>query len=258
MPLSTQEVHPRSLEPAYRKELSKLAADNAVSRLWAKDVTLWPHPPALKKRDTSLLNWLDLPQRMSEYMPRVVASAQVLEKSGFETLVFVGMGASNLAADAVSRMAVTTRGQRFIVFDSIDPRSIQKLSSTLDWATTLFVFASKSGKLMEMHGLLLYFLDKLKAAGIAQPGHHFVAVTDENSYLAQLGKEYRFHDIFLDPPGITGRFSSLIHFDLLLSAIGRVPPDVLSARSVAMQAACGSSVPPYRSGFNVNESIISD
>jgi len=246
LPLSTQEVHPRSLERAYREELSKLVADNAVSRLWAKDVTLWPNPHGTKKRDASLLNWLDLPQRMSEYMPRVVAGAQVLEKSGFETLVFVGMGASNLAAEAISRMAVNTRGRRFLVFDSIDPRAIQKLSSTLDWPTTLFVFASKSGKLIEMHALLLYFLDKLKAAGIAQPGRHFVAVTDGNSYLAQLGKEYRFHDVFLDPPGIGGRFSSLIHFDLLLSAIGRVPPDVLSARSMAMQAACGSSVAPEK------------
>jgi glucose-6-phosphate isomerase len=244
LPLSQQEIHPRSLEHAYQRELSNFIADKAIARLWAKDLTLWPEPAASKKTGVANLNWLDLPQQMHEYMLRVMARADALEKQGFETLVFVGMGASNLAADTIQRVSAAKRWRRFFVLDSIDPDSIGRLDSTLDLPTTLFVFATKSGKLIETHALLLHFLGRLRELGIAQPGHHFIAVTEKGSYLSKIATEYRFHDAFFDPPGIGGRFSSLIHFDLLLSAIGRSDPGLLSASGIAMQKACGAASAP--------------
>jgi len=45
--------------------------------------------------------------------------------------------------------------------------------------------------------------------GIHSPAHHFITLTEENSYLGQLAGEYDFLDSFLDPPGIHGRYSSL-------------------------------------------------
>ena len=243
MPLSIQEIHPRSLESSYRRELSEFVNEKAVERLWSKDMTLWL-PAEAAGRYSANLNWLDLPQRMAEYMPQVVAHAQQLETLGFETVVLVGMGGSNLAADTISRMSAATRPRRFIVLDSIDPSALRKLEAQLNWNTTLFVFVSKSGTVIEMHALLLYFLEKLRGHGFGQPGRHFIAVTEANSYLAQLAAEYRFFAVFLDPPRISGRFSSLIHFGLLLSGIGRVPPEVLSERAIAMQRACASDVEP--------------
>jgi len=244
LPLSQQEIHPRSLERAYQREISSFIADRAIARLWAKDLTLWPEPAASKKMDIANLNWLDLPQQMHEYMLRVMARADALEKQGFETLVFVGMGASNLAADTIQRVSAAKRWRRFFVQDSIDPDSIAKLGSTLDLPATLFVFATKSGKLIETHALLLHFLGRLRELGIAQPGRHFIAVTEKGSYLSKIATEYRFHDAFFDPPGIGGRFSSLIHFDLLLSAIGRSDPGLLSASGIAMQKSCGAGSAP--------------
>jgi transaldolase/glucose-6-phosphate isomerase len=244
LPLSQQEIHPRSLERAYQREISSFIADRAIARLWAKDLTLWPEPAASKKMDIGNLNWLDLPQQMHEYMLRVMARADALEKQGFETLVFVGMGASNLAADTIQRVSAAKRWRRFFVQDSIDPDSIAKLDSTLDLPATLFVFATKSGKLIETHALLLHFLGRLRELGIAQPGRHFIAVTEKGSYLSKIATEYRFHDAFFDPPGIGGRFSSLIHFDLLLSAIGRSDPGLLSASGIAMQKSCGAGSAP--------------
>src|SRR5262245_41713927 len=101
LPLSTQEIHPRILEASYRRELAELVKENAMTRLWAKDLTLWPQPDTAS-RNPAILNWLDLPQRMRDYMPQVVARAQQLETLGFQTLVFVGMGSSNLAAEAIA------------------------------------------------------------------------------------------------------------------------------------------------------------
>lgn len=244
MPLSTQEVHARSLERAYQLEISNFIAQNSIARLWAKDLTLWPAPATLQKTKIANLNWLDLPQQMHGYMLQVIARTEALEKHGFETLVFVGMGASNLVADTIQRMSVAKRGRRFFVLDSIDPAAIQKLDGVLDLRTTLFVFATKSGKLIETHALLLHFLDMLRGVGITNPGGHFIAVTEKNSYLARLAVQYRFREVFHDPPGIQGRFSSLIHFGLLLSAVGQIDPAILSSRGIAMQNACGPQSAP--------------
>ncbi len=60
-----------------------------------------------------------------------------------------------------------------------------------------------------------------KRMGIHSPAHHFITRTEENSYLGQLAGEYDFLDSFLDPPGIHGRYSSLIHFNFFsLRSVG--------------------------------------
>src|SRR5207302_768571 len=109
---------------------------------------------------------------------------------------------------------------RTFLLDTIDPDSLRAFDEMLHFDTTLFVFANKSGKPIEAHSLLLYFLERLKMMGIHSPAHHFITRTEENSYLGQLAGEYDFLDSFLDPPGIHGRYSSL--------ALGR-PPKYCSA-----------------------------
>jgi len=87
--------------------------------------------------------------------------------------------------------------------------------------------------------LLLYFLDKLKRTGVEDPGSHFIAVTEENSYLAVVAKQYHFRDIFFDPPGISGRYSSVIHFGLLFSTICGIDPSAIFSSVSLMRDACG-------------------
>jgi glucose-6-phosphate isomerase len=65
-----------------------------------------------------------------------------------------------------------------------------------------------------------------------------VAVTEEGSYLSELATNYDFLGTFLDPPGIKGRYSSLIHFGLLLSAIWRSDPQELVSRAMATRELC--------------------
>jgi len=113
----------------------------------------------------------------------------------------------------------------------------------LHFDTTLFVFANKSGKPIETHSLLLYFLERLKMMGIHSQAHYFITLAEENSYLGQLAGEYDFLDSFLDPPGIHGRYSSLIHFNFILAALCRLDPSDLLARTQSMRDACGPSAP---------------
>ncbi len=71
----------------------------------------------------------------------------------------------------------------------------------------------------------------LKMMGIHSPAHHFITLAEENSYLGQLPVEYDFLDSFLDPLGIHGRYSSLIHFNFFLAVLGWIQVTCSHARN---------------------------
>jgi transaldolase / glucose-6-phosphate isomerase len=236
--LPTHTISAGALEEEWRRELRQLASAGTVKRLWAKDVSLWPHTTGQKRLITNNLNWLDLPDQIGPYMMRAAALAATAEREGFRDLVFIAMGDSNLAAETVAQSSAPQRPQRFFLLDSSDPATIRRVSDQLDLDRTLFVFASKSGKRIETHALLLYFLNRLRAHKAAEPGRCIVAVTEEGSYLSELAKNYDFLGTFLDPPGIKGRYSSLIHFGLLLSAVWRLDPQELVTRAKTTRELC--------------------
>ena len=243
MPLPTQAIFTGLLESAYRRELQNLFSKNVLAQLWAKDTSLWPAEDYQAESMESNLGWLDLPEQLGPLLSRVAARAAKIEPAGFEDVVFVTMGVSSLAAESILRLPAARLGKRTFLLDTIDPDSVRAFDEMLHFDTTLFVFANKSGKLIETHSLLLYFLERLKMMGIHSPAHHFITLTEENSFLGQLAVEYDFLDSFLDPPGIHGRYSSLIHFNFFLAALCRLDPSGLLARTQSMRDACGPSTP---------------
>lgn len=238
MSLPRQAVHPGTLEKAYRREVEYLATGNIVRRLWAKDPSLWPADDAHLKSLSANLGWLDLPERLGPYMTKVAEFATALESEGFEDVVFVSFGDSSLAAETVSQLSLPKRWKRLFVLDSTDPATVRALDKELNLERTLFIFASKSGKRIENQALLLYFLEQFRLRGIEEPGRHFVAVTQEHAYLAEIAKAYKFRAIFFDPPGISGRYSALIHFGLLLSGLCRLTPASLLFSAASMNEVC--------------------
>ena len=215
-----------------------------LKRLWAKDVSLWQADERQKQDISANLSWLDLPQQMGPYMARAAELVGVTQREGFQDVVFVAIGDSNLAAETVAHASSEKRWRRVFLLDSIDPAAIRAIDEKLDFEVTLFVFANKSGKRIENHALLLYFLDRLKAHGSSEPGRCFIAVTEESSYLASNARSYGFLGTFWDPPGIKGRYSSLIHFGLLLSALWRFDPADLVSRAAATRDLCRQSAAP--------------
>jgi transaldolase / glucose-6-phosphate isomerase len=240
--LPSHTISAETLQEAWRREMQELSSAGTVRRLWTKDETLWPYGKGEKRLITDNLNWLDLPDQIGPYMMRAAALAATTEREGFRDVVFIAMGDSNLAAETVAQSVSQTvspqRLQRFFLLDSTDPAAIQRVSDQVDLDRTVFVFASKSGKRIETHALLLYFLNRLRMHKMAEPGRRFVAVTEDGSYLSELATNYDFLGIFLDPPGIKGRYSSLIHFGLLLSAVWRLDPQELVMRAKAMRELC--------------------
>ncbi len=143
------------------------------------------------------LAWLDLPELIGPYMARVRELVTVTRREGFQDVVFIAMGDSNLAAETLLQTAAEKRYRRVFLLDSADPTAIRAVDEQLDFAATLFVIASKSGKRIETHAPLLYFLDRLKVQKVGEPARCFIAVTEEDSYLSELANNYGFLGIFL-------------------------------------------------------------
>jgi transaldolase / glucose-6-phosphate isomerase len=231
-------VFPGSLQDSYQRELQNLLASNAVRRLWARDVNLWPADEDQVKFVNANLSWLDLPEIIGPYMAQVADLANQLESEGFEDAVFVALSDFSFAAESIAQLSIPRRYKQLFILDTIDPAALHAVQQNLNLERTIFIFASKSGKRIEGHTLLLYFLDLLKAKGLKTPGRHLIALTEENAYLAQIAKEYEFRGIFFDPPGIRGRYSGLLHFGLVLSGLCRIPPASLLFSAASMMEIC--------------------
>ena len=196
MSLPKQTLLPGSLDQAYRRELNHLVEREMLQRRWSKDSSLWPADELQEYFLRANLGWLDLPQLVGPYMARVEDLVTATQHGGLQDAVFVAMGGSNLAASAIAHASGEKRWRRVFLLETIDPAAIRAIDQKLDLGVTFFVFANKSGKRIENHALLLYFLDRLKALGRSDPGRCFIAVTEENSYLASHAKSYGFAERF--------------------------------------------------------------
>jgi hypothetical protein len=232
-------IMPGLLRLAYKYELERLREDDALSRLWSKDTSLWPVDKPRGGSHQPQLDWLDLPGDLLGYAQRAARTAEEIDQE-FDDVVFVALGSSNLAAELVSSMALFAYGKRFLILDSIHPSDIRTIESVVEPARTLFLLVSKTGKLIETHVLFLYFLERLKSAGISRPGQQFIGVTEEDSYLRDLSGQYQFRKLFVDPPGFPSRFSGVIHFTLLLSALCKQNPESIIEHARAMRQSCMS------------------
>jgi hypothetical protein len=242
MPIPVQTVFPGMLAKDWHEQMHRFAEEHTVERLWNQDSSLWPveehELPAVK----SNLCWLNLPDQIGPYLSKAIESAHALQKDGLDHVVFVSMGGSNLAGAAVLDLRDASASQQMFLLDTTDSAAIRDAEAKLPLEKTVFVFSNKSGKRLETHCLLLYFLDKFKAAGTEFPGKHFIALTEPGSYLASLAGDYRFRDVFFDPPGIIGRYSGLIHFSLFLTAVLKVEPARLLETITAIRDACRAAV----------------
>ena len=232
-------VLPGALKLAYEYELDRFRQTNTLRRFWSKDSNLWPGEKARGAKGVHKLDWLELPEGLEGYARR---AARVAEGVGdeFADVVFIALGSSNLAAEIVPSLGLFAYGKRFFILDSVHPEDIRRIEEIVNLQRTLFLMASKTGKLIETHGLFLHFLERLKALGSPYPGRNFVAVTEEDSYLRDLAGEYHFRNILLDPAGYPDRFSGVIHFTLLLSGLRKREPEALLAKARAMRAMCES------------------
>ncbi len=225
-----------TLATAFERRLSAWREADAVSRLWAKDRTLWSPQPVPELTDR--LGWLHLPASSRLELPRLVKLAGEVREEGVRRVVLAGMGGSSLAPELFQHTFGNREGcPDLVVLDTTHPDGVAELLAHLDLARTLVLVSSKSGSTIEMLSLFAILWERM-AAAVAEPGGRFVAITDPGTSLQRLAQERGFRGIFNGVADVGGRFSALSVFGLVPAALIGVDVERLLASAEAMAAAC--------------------
>jgi hypothetical protein len=142
------------------------------------------------------------------------------------------------------------------VLDTTDPAAIRAVDAAIDPGASLFLVASKSGGTVETLSHMAHYWEVVNGAGIAEPGAHFVAITDPATSLAATARERGFRRVFENPPDIGGRYSALSYFGLVPAALIGVDLGSFLGRAAAMLAQCGASTHPALNGGLVLGSVM--
>ncbi len=243
--LNRQELHIGKYQRRVNRRLSEWQEEQCSSRLWKKDPTLWAgaDEPELADR----LGWLELPHIMEKQAGELPAFAEKVKGDGIRHVVLLGMGGSSLAPEVFQGTFGNAPGYPELrVLDSTHPAAVKSIEAQIDPVHTLFLVSSKSGTTTETNSFFYYFWHKLSGV-TAQPGTHFVAITDPGTALEKLAGERKFRATFRAPEEVGGRYSALTVFGLVPAALIGVDIGAILARARRMSEACGSTVPESKS-----------
>ncbi len=220
-------------------------AGEIVERIWNRDPDLWKpgdadHAAVIRNR----LGWLDSPVAMRGHVAELTAFSAEVREAGFTAAVLLGMGGSSLCPEVLRTSFGRAAGFPVLhVLDTTDPQAVAALQQRLDLHHTLFIVASKSGTTLETLSHLARFWEAVSAAGVAEPGLSFVAITDPGSPLVATGAERKFRRVFENPADIGGRYSALSFFGLVPAAVMGLDVALLLDRAMAMRASCSVGTP---------------
>jgi transaldolase/glucose-6-phosphate isomerase len=187
--------------------LRRLRMDKAVTRLWARDATLFSDDPEVQAVDAERFGWLGLSARAAADAVALGPLAGELVASGITDIVLLGMGGSSLAPLVMSRILgpLSGPGLRLHVLDTTSPTAVAAIESSLLPGNTLVIVASKSGGTIEPLSLYSVFRTWIDATHGDEAGAHFIAITDPGSPLEKLAGEQGFSAIFRAPTDVGGR-----------------------------------------------------
>ncbi|MEO9171329.1 MAG: bifunctional transaldolase/phosoglucose isomerase, partial [Candidatus Baltobacteraceae bacterium] len=230
---------------AYDAALAKLASNDFLKKLWAKDPSPWSSDPAAANIIKHALGWLTFPQHMLEHVPDLITFAKEIARS-FGHVVVLGMGGSSLAPDIMSETFGKVDGYPELhVLDSTDPQQIAELDEKLDLERTLFIVASKSGTTTEPNAYFAYYFDKVaKLVGAEKAGAQFIAITDPGTKMIEVASEHRFRRVFENDPDIGGRYSALSFFGMVPAALAGYDVNLLLDRGLGAMHANDKIVDP--------------
>lgn len=232
---------PAELSDAVNAEIESWRAADNISRLWAKDSSVWTGDD-----EDKWLDWLDIVEVELGNVGKYRDFRSDIESAGFTDVLLMGMGGSSLCPEV---LALTFGKANFHILDSTVPSQVATVENKLDLTKTLFIVASKSGSTLEPNCFKQYFFDKVAAlVGTEKAGQQFVAITDPGSKMEQVAKDDGFRHIFYGKPQIGGRFSALSAFGMTAaSSMGiDVEPFLNSAQDMVM--ACQSTDPAVNPG----------
>lgn len=245
-----EDITPWGLDPlpaVTLAALDTLSHNNAVSRIWSHDVSLWKNEAQHQRIIQTALGWLDVADAVIKDVPRLLGIRRALLQEGYTDVVVLGMGGSSLISDVITHAFPATEGLTLRILDTTHPAAIQELTDALPIETTLFVVASKSGTTTEPNAFYHYFWEVVVNKGL-DPAAHFVAITDPGTSMAQEAQKRAFREVFLNPADIGGRYSALSWFGMVPATLSGVDTIALLERAEDMMAACKIEDPRHNPG----------
>lgn len=198
-----------------------------VDRVWSRDPSAWgPGDDDPAER----LGWLNLPVSMRAAIDDLTSFA-ASAAADMDHAVLLGMGGSSLAPEMLAQMYGGRSRMSLEVLDSTHPAQIAEVTSRIDPTRTLFIVSSKSGGTIETMSLYRYFRR-------LAPPDHFIAITDPETSLEDLGANEGFRRVFINPPDIGGRYSALSLFGLVPAALLGIDLDALLASAEGAAVEC--------------------
>lgn len=241
-------IDPGPLRPAFEQACRRLEQNRFSDALWARRLDLWSADAAVQRKVSDRLGWLDAPTTMRTHVHRLRVFAESVRQTSFTDVILLGMGGSSLASEVMRAVIGIARGfPRFRVLDTVDPDAVRDAMAQA--ATTLFILASKSGSTIELISLAAEADRRVRAAAVAEPGSHFVAVTDEGTVLHRQALDRQFRDVFINPSDVGGRFSALSLFGLVPAAVMGIDIDALLDSATDMAAECRLDDPRRNPGL---------
>ncbi|HEV7644974.1 MAG TPA: bifunctional transaldolase/phosoglucose isomerase [Pyrinomonadaceae bacterium] len=222
-----------------RQKIEEWRAENKISRLWAKDASLWTNTDEAK-----WLGWLGIVDKELNDLQKYRDFAEEVKE--FKDIVLLGMGGSSLCPEV---LAITFRAGNFHVLDSTVPAQVKAVEDKIDLAKTLFIVASKSGSTLEPNCFKQYFFGRVaETVGAENAGKQFVAITDPGSKMQQVAESDGFRRIFFGDPEIGGRFSALSVFGMTAAAGMRLSVERFLQNAREMAEACQGQDPEENPG----------
>ena len=215
---------PAELQERVDRMLARALAEDWVTRLWARDASLWTDDDHVAGLIANRLGWLDLPRTFADRSDTLEASAQGVRAEGFTAALVCGMGGSSLAPEVLAlSLPLGETGIPVRVLDSTDPTAVRAASTGSDPASALYLIASKSGTTTESLAFLAHFweLEDDIHSDIPQglAGAHFAAITDPGKSVEAIPHTDVFREVFLNPEDVGGRYSALTYVGLVPAAL---------------------------------------
>jgi glucose-6-phosphate isomerase len=133
----------------------------------------------------------------------------------FSTILLIGIGGSWLGAELLTSYNLTNK--KVIFLNTIQPKIILEITTSLDLKNTCVLIQSKSGSTLETRTCYEYFKDLYQQNNL-QISNHFIYVSDQDTFLK---KESNTHEsIFIElNKNIGGRYSALTCMGLILAKL---------------------------------------
>jgi len=215
-------------------------------RIWRKDPTVWDPgaaPLPVVPELTDRLGWLTIAREMIPDLTTLADFAAAIRQEGFRHVVLLGMGGSSMAPEVFMATFGAAPGYpSLLVLDSTHPQAVQAVVDQVDLAKTLFLVSSKSGGTIETLSFYKFFFEAVSRVS-ANPGDHFISITDPGSKLEALAGEHGHRLVFSSPPEVGGRYSVLTYFGLLPAALIGMDVGRVVDQALVMTRACEAAVP---------------